>query len=75
MWVLPGAFGSCSSRVVVFPGCLEHKQVVSGHNALLCGALEVNGAARGVCSLTPSGGKPLPPLEPEITAVICHHLL
>ena len=49
--------------------------MVFGHNALYCGALEVNGAASGVCSLTPSGGKLLLPLEPEITVVICPRLL
>ena len=37
-------------------------------NALLSGSLEVTGAARGVSSRTPSGGKALPPLEPEITS-------
>ena len=75
MWVLPGAFGSGSSREGVFPGVQEHQQVVFGDSALLCGAPEVNGAASGVCSRTPSGGKPLPPLEPEITVVICSHHL
>ena len=43
MWVLPGAFGIGSSRVGVFPEVQEHQQVVFGHNALLCGALVVNG--------------------------------
>lgn len=59
----------------VFPGVWEQQQLVFSLNALLCGALEVNGAASGVCSQTPSGGEPLPPLEPEITVVVCpHHL-
>ena len=49
--------------------------MVFGHSALVCGALEVNGAASVVCSQTPSGGEPLPLLEPEITAVVCPHLL
>ena len=49
--------------------------MVFGHNALLCGAFEVNGAASGVRSQTPSGGEPLPPLDPEITAVVCTCLL
>ena len=49
--------------------------MVCGHNALLSGALEMNGAASGVCSQTPSGGEPLPPLEPEITVVVFLHLL
>ena len=75
MWVLPRAFDICSIRVAVFPGVREQQQVVFGHNALLCGALEVNRAARGVCSWTPSGSKLLPPLEPEITAMVCLHLL
>ena len=35
--------------------------MVFSHNALLSGALEVNGAASGVCSQTLSGGEPLPP--------------
>ncbi len=75
MWVLPRAFGSGSSRAGVFPGVREHQQVVFSHSALLCGALEVNGAASGICSWTPSGGEPLPPLEPEITVVVCPYLL
>ena len=75
MWGLPEMFGSGSSRAGVSPGVQEHQQVVFGHSALLCGALEVNGAASGVCSWTSSGSKPLPPLEPEITAVVCPHLL
>ena len=75
MWVLPGIFGSGSSRVGVFSGVQEHQQVVLGHNAILCGALEVNGAASVVSSQTPTGGEPLPPLEPETTAVVCPHLL
>ena len=70
MWVLPEVFGSGSSREGVFPGVREHQQVVFGHNALLCGALEVSMAASGVCSLAPSGGESLPLLEPEITVVI-----
>ena len=56
------------------PRGVKHQQVVFGHNALLCGALEVNGAS-GVCSQTPTGGKPLPPLAPEITLVVSPHLL
>ena len=75
MWVLPITFGSDSSRAVVFPGLQEHQQMVFGHSALLCGALEVNGAASGVCSQTPSGGEPFPSLEPEITVVVCPRLL
>ena len=57
----------------MFPGVGEYQQMVFGHNALLCGVLEKNGAASGVCSWTLSGGETLPPLEPEITAVICPH--
>ena len=75
MWVLPRAFGTGSSRAGLFPGVREHQQVVFGHSALLCGAFEVNGAASGFRSQTPSGGEPLQPLEPEITAVVCRHLL
>ena len=45
--------------------------MVLGHSALLCGALEVSGAASGVCSQTSSDGEPLPHLEPEITVVVC----
>ena len=55
----------------MFPGAREHQQVAFGHNALLCGDLEVSGAASGACSQTFSGGGPLPPLEPEITAEVC----
>ena len=71
MWVLPGAFSSGSSRAGVFPGVREHQQVVFGHHALLCSALEVTGAVSGACSQTSSGSEPLPPLEPEITMVAC----
>ena len=39
------------------------------------GAFDVIGAASDACSQTPSGARPLPPLEPEITVVICLHLL
>ena len=75
VWVLTRVFGSGGSRVGVFPGVREHQQMVFSHNALLCGDFEVNGAASGVCSGTPSGGEPLPPLEPEITVMVCpHHL-
>ena len=49
--------------------------MVFGHNALLCGALEVIGAVSGACSWTPSVGGPLLPLEPEITIVVCPCLL
>ena len=37
------------------------------HNAVLCGTLEVLGAASGACSRTSSGSGPGPPLESEIT--------
>ena len=59
----------------VFPGVREHQHVVFGHNALLCGALEVSEAAGGVCSWRPGSGKPLPPLESEIIVVVCPCLL
>ena len=61
-------FGSGSSRVDVFPGLQEHQQVVFGHGALLCSALEMNGAASDFCSGIPSGSGPLPPLESEMPA-------
>ena len=32
---------------------------------------EVTGSASGSCSLTPSDGGPHPPLESEITAIVC----
>ena len=69
MWVPPRTFGSGSSRVGVFLGVQEHQQMLFGHHVLLCGACEVNEAVSGVCSQTPSGGEPLPSLEPKITAV------
>ena len=75
MWVLPRAFDSGSSVAGVFPGVQEHQQVVFGHNALLCGALSVNGAASDFCSGIPSGSGPHLPLEPEITVVVCPHPL
>ena len=57
----------------MFSGVREHQQVVFGHNALLCDAFEVIGAASGACSWTPSDGGSLSPLEPEITAVVFPH--
>ena len=71
MWALPGVFGSGSIRARVLPGVREYQQVVFGHSAPLCGALEVIGATSGACSQTPSGGRPCPPLESEMTAVVC----
>lgn len=62
MWVLPETFGSGTNRAGVFPRVQEYQQVVFSHSTFLCGALEVNGTASGVCSQTPSVGKPLPPL-------------
>ena len=60
MWVLPGKFGSGSSSVGMFPGVREQQQALFGHNVLLGGALEVNGAASDFCSGIPSGGGPRP---------------
>ena len=75
MWALPGVFSSGSNRASVLPGVLEQQQVVFGHKALLCGTLEVPGAASVACSWTLSGSGPCPPLESEITAVVSpHHL-
>ena len=54
----------------MFPRVQEHQQEVFGHNALLCDAFEVIGAASGACSWTPSDGGSLSPLEPEITVVV-----
>ena len=53
MLVLPGTFCSGSNRAGVFPRVQEHKHVVFSHNALLCGVLEVNGAASDFCSCIP----------------------
>ena len=61
---------SGSSRATVFWGVQENHQMVFSHSALLCGALEVIGAASGVCSLTPIGIRILPPLELEISVVV-----
>ena len=59
----------------VLPGMQEQQRVVFGPSALLCGALEMVGAASGSCSWTPNAGGPCPPLESEITVVVCpHHL-
>ena len=74
MWVLPGAFGSGSSRAGVFPEVQEHYKMFFSHNALLW-CLEVNWVSSSVRSWIPIGGKTLPPLEPEITVVACPHLL
>ena len=57
------------------PGVREHQQVVFSYSALLCGAVKVNGASSDIFSWAPSGGEPLPPLEPEITGVISPHFL
>ena len=40
-------------------------------NALLWVLPEITGAASGACSQTPSGGGSCPPLESEISAVVC----
>ena len=66
MWVPPGMFGSGNSRVGVFPGVREHHLVVFCHSALLCGALEVNGAASDFCSGISNGSGPCLPLESGI---------
>ena len=50
MWALPGEFGSDSNKAGVLPGLQEQQQVVFGHSALLCGTLEVIGAASNACS-------------------------
>ena len=71
MWALPRVFSIGSNRAGVLPGVQEQQQVVFGHGALLCGILEVIWAAGGGCSWTPSGGRPRPHLESEITAVVC----
>ena len=47
----------------MLPGVQEQQQVMFGHSALLCCALEVIGATSGACSQTPSGGGPHPPLD------------
>ena len=53
LWALSRAFGSGSSRMGMLPGEQEQQHVVFCHNALLCGTLEVLGAASGACSQTP----------------------
>ena len=75
MWILPGMSGNGNNRASVLPAVQEHQQVVFSHNALLCGTREVHGAGSGICSQTPSIGEPLPPLEPELTALLCPRLL
>ena len=71
----PSGFGNGSSRAGVLPGVQEPLQVVFVHSALLCGALEVIGAVIGACSPMPCDARPRPPLESEITVVVCpHHL-
>ena len=62
MWVVPGMFGSGNSRVGVFPGVRDHQQVVLGHNPLLYGSLDMNGAASDFCLGIPYGNGPHPPL-------------
>ena len=71
------AYGYCPEHSVVAAagpvcsqGCKRTKSWFS-HNAFLCDALEVNGAAVGACSPTPNGVSSLPPLELEITLVVC----
>ena len=57
------------------PGGVRAPTFVVDQNALLYSVFEVTWAASAVCAQTPSGGEPLPPLEPEIIVVICPHLL
>ena len=71
MWVRPGAINSGSSRAGVLPGEREQQQVVFVHNALLMVPSEVIGAVSGAYSQASSGGWPCPPLESEITLVLC----
>ena len=61
-------FGSGSSRAGVFREMVEHQHVVFSHNALFCGAFEVNGVASDFCSGISNGSGPCPPLESGITA-------
>ena len=75
IYEVPRAFGSGSGRVYEFPGEGEQQRVVFGHHAIFCGASKVIGVRRGTCPHTPDGGGPHPPLEPEVTMVVCpHHL-
>ena len=67
MRILPRASGSGSSREGVFPRVQEHQKVVFSHNTHLCVALKVNGAGSDFYLGIPSGSRPCPPLEPEIT--------
>ena len=67
---LPRTFGSGRIRAGVFLEVQEYQQVAFGHNALLCGALKVNGAASDFCSDISHGSGPCPPLESGITGVL-----
>ena len=71
MWALPRACSRGSNRTGVLPGVQEQQQVVFGHSTLLCGTLVMTGVANVAYSQTPNAGRPCPPLESEITVVIC----
>ena len=49
----------------MLPGVQEQQQPVFGHNALLCGTLEVIETTDGACSWNPSSGRLHPPLESD----------
>ena len=67
----PQSIQQWQSRASALSGMQKQQQMVPGHNALLCGALEVIGAASSACSWTPSGSGSCPPLETKITVVVC----
>ena len=73
--MVPEAFGSGSGRVCEFPGSESNNRwcLVTMPSSVV--PSEVIGATSCAYSWTPSGGLPCPPLESEMTAVVClYHL-
>ena len=66
---VPRTFGSVSIRVFEFPVKGEQQWVVF----VTMPSSVVIGTASGAFSGATSGSSPCPPLESEITAVICPH--
>ena len=68
-------FGSGSCRAGVLPGEREQHQVVFHLIVLFYVPSEVVRAASDFCSGVPSGSRPRPPLELEVTVVVCSYHL
>ena len=71
IYAVPGAFGSGSGRFVSSQGSESNSGCFSVAMTSSVVSSEVIGAASISCSRTPTGHRPCPPLESEITVVVC----